>query len=284
VPDTSNQCPVGKTLKRTFGDSTDFDYYSAKNTKCDLPDNADERVWTKSVSEKYNKPSWIQEEEAVYFLCTSGYVQMQDANKKNYCLDADTICPIGPMLEKIKQVAAAQPVANSRRTRGAAAVVETAKPAANMFDNPDTGSTCTPPKLAKVKPVAGNPDAVTLECPVNTFAATVEGAGNAKLRCQACPYGYISPAGSTSETACYKSCEEGLGADPSNRENCVACHRFAEPDSTTKKCVCHPDFTGDGVTNCAPKCPDGQIPDGNNGCKAACTNGQYMQLLERLQN
>lgn len=180
-------CPVGKVLKLE-----EDSYYFAKNKTCNAPENAHEEFWT--PDSKLKKLSWIDESEAVYFSCDDGYIE-----NKGKCVDGYTVCPLDVAITK----------------KG------------NSFLNPNTDESCSMPVGAFAKHATNeeaeeygltDSSAYVLQCKENYYSTTLDGMDGYVAKCEKCPEGTTSPAGSTSKNACVSEVKEEVSENNSELE------------------------------------------------------------------
>ncbi|MDR1008843.1 MAG: hypothetical protein LBL52_01160, partial [Rickettsiales bacterium] len=99
---SGNACPVGQTLKKEYADDGKDVYFVSPTEKCDAPENAEEKPWTKELGVALPS-SWIEKEDAVVFACDKNFVMRADPSGKTYCLDTDIICPLDVPLAREKK-------------------------------------------------------------------------------------------------------------------------------------------------------------------------------------
>lgn len=181
-------CPVGKVLK-----PEEDSYYFAKDKTCNAPENAHEEFWT--PDSKLKKLSWIDESEAVYFSCDDGYIE-----NKGKCVDGYTVCPLDVAITK----------------KG------------NSFLNPNTDESCSMPVGAFAKHATNeeaeeygltDSSAYVLQCKENYYSTTLDGMDGYVAKCEKCPEGTTSPAGSTSKNACVSEVKEEISESNSEVED-----------------------------------------------------------------
>lgn len=94
-----NQCPVGQLVRKAYDEDGNETYYKTKSATCNMPENAVETVWdmvdAKKLKQYTLKKGWIDESEAVSFVCDSGYLTVN-----RQCKSFDEFCPINEIIEK----------------------------------------------------------------------------------------------------------------------------------------------------------------------------------------
>jgi hypothetical protein len=248
-PKIDTACPVGQSLKKDYDDNGNEVYLKSPDEKCTDPENAEEKPWAKDLAPL--PVSWIKVEEgdtAVVFVCERGFVQRTNPDGKTYCLDTELICPIDtPVRREMQKDKDKEKVA---------------------FIDPATEESCLMPALAQLRVLSARDGVVEIQCPINTYSATIEGAGQDHLHCITCPKGFVTQtAGAHVQEACTRKCPDGQGIrltdDPTdfrNANECQACSYNASYVDEISACKCDPGYFGDGI--------------GEDGCRV-CPVGTY---------
>jgi hypothetical protein len=290
-----NPCPFNKAVQKIWTDEGDPEFYKKKSEKCDAPSNTVENQWTKAQKEAMPLPTFIQEDEAVYFTCAQGYIIGKVAGvvdgkdkKVDACINTADFCPLNVVLARAKSSGDATQeekvvplvVRGGRRGLGAALVSEApkieSKDGQPTLKNPRTDMICMAPANAKLRGIASSPTAVVLECPAGQYSDVIAVSSRPDhLECKRCPDGKTSLKGSFNIADCHKSCDDGLMVDPANGDNCIPCSENAGFNGDSRQCVCNPGFVGVGYgeAGCEP-CPIGSY----------CPGGRVAESCDFTQN
>lgn len=245
-------CPIGKVVRLNSEDEL---YYSTKTKTCSEPENTVSMNWEESVKSSYAKPSWIDETEAVYFVCDDGYIQ-QGKGAKAVCVDVDKSCPLNTVVKK----------------QGTTYISLETEETCNLSSNTIL-SKATSDEIEEAG--ADEESAKNLyytQCKKNYYSASASGSDDVHVVCKACPSGTEAPAGSLEESACLKPCENGLVRD--KKGTCTTYN-----GATVKvgdKYVCKAGYYGDGIgTDGCKICPEGSYCPQGSEEPLACQGNTY---------